>query len=226
MAFRRRVSRKGKTWRLITRTRPPSVKKAGAPSGRPGTSWLRSPRFCMKRIQPMEAMYGGVMKGTRKRMSNALCRAMSVRENRYASGAAMTVDVRTTRMPSRRELAIIRRFSGAPSTAAAGDSARRPSRTTALRKTESRGHTTRKRSSAPSSKAGARSVSRSRCMGPPYRQSAFSFAAVSEAMAIILSHSAGICGMSASGVPLACTSLRPGMRYASATICCTSSESR
>ena len=57
-------------------------------------------------------------------------------------------------------------------------------------------------------------------------QISFSFFAVSVAIAIILSHSGLICGMSFSWVPLALISVRPGRSHALATSCCPSSERR
>ena len=57
-------------------------------------------------------------------------------------------------------------------------------------------------------------------------QSSFSFFAVSVAIAIILSHSGLICGMSFSWVPLALISVRPGRSQAPATSCWPSSERR
>lgn len=59
-----------------------------------------------------------------------------------------------------------------------------------------------------------------------FPQSSFSFFAVSVAMAIILSHSGLICGMSFSWVPLALISVLPGRSHALATSCCPSSERR
>ena len=111
MAFLSMVSINGNTCRLMTSTSPPSVKNTFSDPAAEGISCCTSPFFCIKRIQPIEAMYGGVINGIIKIMSNTRYRANFVRENRYANGAAIRVDSSTTSTPSSREFAIIRRFS-------------------------------------------------------------------------------------------------------------------
>ena len=60
----------------------------------------------------MDAMYGGVMNGTIKRMSSQRRRASWVRASRKAVGAAMTVEQSTTHTPRSRELQTVSAFSG------------------------------------------------------------------------------------------------------------------
>ena len=57
----------------------------------------------MNRIQPIDAMYGGVMNGIMKMMSSQPCFASCVRASRYAVGTAISVEHSTTQMPRRSE---------------------------------------------------------------------------------------------------------------------------
>ncbi|MCH3919494.1 MAG: hypothetical protein LKE39_03230 [Sphaerochaeta sp.] len=86
MAFFSMVIRNGKTCRLITSTRPAREKNQFSEPLVNGSICCRSPRFCMNRIQPIDAMYGGVMNGIMKMMSNAFMRENLVEENRNARG--------------------------------------------------------------------------------------------------------------------------------------------
>ena len=56
IAFFSMVMRKGNTWRLMTSTRPPKEKNPSEKEPVMGNSCWNRPRFCMNRIQPMEAM--------------------------------------------------------------------------------------------------------------------------------------------------------------------------
>ncbi len=66
------VSINGKTCRLITSVSPPNVKKAFSLPAVKGRSCWSRPRFCIKSIQPIDAIYGGVINGIIKMMSKAL----------------------------------------------------------------------------------------------------------------------------------------------------------
>lgn len=107
MAFFSMVMRNGKTCRLMTSTKPPKQKNPSDHLPVNGKSCWNRPRFCMNRIQPIEAMYGGVMKGIMNTMSSHLWRASCVRASRNAVGSAITLESSTTHRPSRSELRMV-----------------------------------------------------------------------------------------------------------------------
>ena len=111
MAFFSMVIRKGNTCRLMTSTSPPKQKKPSDQEPVMGKSCWNSPLFCINRIQPMDAIYGGVIKGTMKTTSSQLCFANWVRASRYAVGTAITVEHSTTLTPSSSELQTVCTFS-------------------------------------------------------------------------------------------------------------------
>ena len=82
MAFFRMVSINGKTCRLITRVSPPNVKNIFSQPAVNGRSCWSRPLFCIKSIQPIDAIYGGVIKGIIKIMSKNLYFANDVLVNR------------------------------------------------------------------------------------------------------------------------------------------------
>ena len=69
MAFFIIVIMKGNTWKLMTSTRPASEKNQSVRNASDGNSCCMRPLFCMKRIHPIDAIYGGVMNGIMKIMS-------------------------------------------------------------------------------------------------------------------------------------------------------------
>ena len=111
MAFLSMVIRNGNTCRLMTSTSPPKQKKPSDHEPVAGNSCWNRPFFCMNRIQPIDAIYGGVMNGIMKMISSQLCFLSSVRARRKAVGTAMTVEHSTTHTPSSSELQIVCTFS-------------------------------------------------------------------------------------------------------------------
>lgn len=82
MAFLSIVMRNGNTCRLMTSTSPPKQKNPSDHEPVAGKSCWNSPFFCMNKIQPMDAIYGGVINGIMKMMSSQLCFFSCVRASK------------------------------------------------------------------------------------------------------------------------------------------------
>lgn len=154
------------------------------------------------------------MNGIIKIISKKRYRAKPVLENRYASGAAITVETITTSTPRSREFPIISRFPSAFNVCHTDKKSRRPSTMTALAKIMTSGQTIINKSRAVNKISGICFLKLSAFISSPHQpQISLILAAESEAIFIILSQSHSICGMSERLVRLSVViSVRPGRR--------------
>ena len=119
------------------------VKNQFSQPAAPGISCCSNPLFCINKIQPIDAIYGGVIKGIINTISKNLYLANFVLEKRYARGNAIIVDTRTTSIERSSELPIIFKLLLFFSVCTAIDISRCPSVTTAFANIITSGHTIR-----------------------------------------------------------------------------------
>ena len=127
IAFLSMVVINGNTCILITNTSPPREKNSSDILPVHGKSCWNNPLFCINKIQPIDAIYGGVINGIIKIISSHFLFPYSVRANKNANGVATIVETITTSTPNNNEFLIVSKLLSFPIVCIAFEKSRRPS---------------------------------------------------------------------------------------------------